>query len=90
MVVAHRDAPVSHAALRVSDRNFSEHLFSLFILERMEPGDCAIELPTGLGGTVDGEIDPSQLFRMAMCMLMRFLRSGKGAVAEKSREKGSG
>jgi hypothetical protein len=81
---------VSHAASRVSDRNVSECLFSLFILERMEPGDCAIELPSGLGGTGDGEIDPSQVFRMAMRMLMRFLRSGKGGVAEKRRENGGG
>src|SRR6267378_3272131 len=36
VVVAHRDSPVSHAAARVSDRNFGERLFSFFILERME------------------------------------------------------
>src|SRR5262245_11781750 len=62
MVVAHRDAPVSHAALRVSDRDFIKRLFSLLILERMEPGDRAIELPLGLRGAGDGKVDPSQLF----------------------------
>src|ERR1700730_8740308 len=48
MVIAHRDAPVTHAAARVGDGNFAERLFSLFVLERMEPGDCAIELPPSL------------------------------------------
>jgi len=90
MVVAHCYAPVSHAALRVSDRDFGECLFSLFILERMEPGDRAIELPPGLGSAGYGEFDSSQLFRGVMRVLMRFLRSGKGSVAEKSRENGGG
>ena len=62
MIVAHRDAPVTHAASRVGDGNFGEHLFSLFILERMEPGDCAIELLLGLRVTGDGEVDPPELF----------------------------
>src|SRR5258705_6330651 len=48
MIVAHRDAPVTHAALRISDRNFGERLFSLFVLERMEPGDGPIESHLGL------------------------------------------
>src|SRR6267143_3348551 len=51
MVIAHRDAPVTHAASRVSDGNFGECLFSIFILERMEPGDGPIELLLGDGGT---------------------------------------
>src|SRR5437660_6410543 len=57
MVVAHRDAPVSHAALRVGDGNFGERLFSRFILERMEPGDRVVELLLGRGGAGDWEID---------------------------------
>jgi hypothetical protein len=62
MVVAHRNAPVTHAASRVSNGNFGERLFSLSVLERMEPGDCAIELPLGLGVTGNGEVNSAELF----------------------------
>ena len=62
MVVAHRNAPVTHATLRVSDGDFVERLFSLFILERMEPGDGTIKLPLGLGVTGDGEVDVAEFF----------------------------
>src|SRR5258705_12683675 len=62
MIVTHRDAPVPHAASRINDRNFSERLFSLFILERMKPGDCPIELHLGLMVTGDAEVDLSELF----------------------------
>src|ERR1044071_5469748 len=62
MVVAHRDAPVRNAASRVGDGNFGKRLFSLFILERMEPGDGAIELPPGLRATGNVEVDPPELF----------------------------
>src|SRR4028118_1104375 len=61
MVVAHRDAPVTHAASRVGDGNFGEDLFGLFILEGMEPRDCAGELLLGFGSTGDREVDPSEL-----------------------------
>ena len=57
MVLAHGDAPESHAALRVGDGNVGERLFSRFILERMEPGDRAIELPPGSDVAGDWEID---------------------------------
>src|SRR5437763_1722559 len=60
MVVADGNAPVSHAASRVSDGNFGKCLFSIFILERMEPGDRPIELLLGDGGTGDWEIDSSK------------------------------
>src|SRR5437879_2967398 len=62
MVVGHGHAPVTHTASRVSDGNLGERLFSLFILERMEPGDCAIELSLGLRVTRDGEVDLPELF----------------------------
>ena len=62
MVTAHSNAPVTHAAAWVSNSDFSERLFSLFILEGMEPGDCAIELPLGLPVTRDGEVDLPELF----------------------------
>src|SRR5688572_20172686 len=39
MIIAYCNAPVTHPASRVVDGNFSENLFSLFILERMEPSD---------------------------------------------------
>src|SRR5918993_3701131 len=58
VIVAHRDAPVTHAASRVGDGNSGERLLGLFILEGMEPRDCPIELPLGLWGTGDGEVDP--------------------------------
>src|SRR5207253_10522780 len=57
MVVAHCDAPVGHAALRVGEGNFGERLFSGFIFEGMEPGDRAIELLLGRGGAGDWEIN---------------------------------
>src|SRR5258708_1390332 len=60
MVIAHGDAPVAHPAPRVSDGNFGERLFSFVILKGMEPGDCAIELFLGGGGTGDWEIDLSK------------------------------
>jgi hypothetical protein len=61
MVVAHRDAPVTHAASRISDSHSCEDLFSLFILERMEPCDCEIEFLAGFNGTGNGKVDPAKL-----------------------------
>src|SRR5882724_11842183 len=61
MVVAHRDTPVTHAASRIGDGNFGEDLFSLFILERMEPCYCPIELLAGLSVTGNGKVDPAKL-----------------------------
>src|SRR5258705_11197168 len=90
MIVAHRDAPVTHAASRVSDRNFGERLFSLFILERMEPGDCPIELHLGLVVTGDAEVDLSELFRRVMSMLVSLLRTGEVGVTDKGHEKDRG
>src|SRR5258706_2522135 len=60
MVIAHGNAPVAHPAPRVGDGNFGECLLSLFILEGMEPGDCAIELFLSGGGTRYGEIYSSE------------------------------
>src|SRR5258708_5286085 len=62
MVVAHGNAPVTHATSRIGDGNFAKRLFSLFILERMEPGDGAIEFPLCLGITGDREVDLPELF----------------------------
>src|SRR2546426_4763823 len=86
MVVAHRDPPVTHAASRVSDGNFGERLFSLFILERMEPGYRAIELPLGLGVTGDREVDPPEFFRSVVLVRMCLLGSGRRVVTGKGHE----
>src|SRR5262245_13673105 len=44
MVVTHRYAPVANTALLISEGNLCESFFGLLVLERMEPGDSAIEL----------------------------------------------
>src|SRR6266404_1822652 len=62
VIVAHSDTPVTHAAARVCDGNFAKCLFSLFILERVEPGNCAIELSLGFWLTGDPEVDLPELF----------------------------
>ena len=94
MIVAHCDAPVTHAASRVSDGNFGERLFSFFILERMKPGHCAIELLLGLRVTGDGEVDLPELFRKVMRVgvlgLVSLLRTGGVGVTEKGHDKGRG
>ena len=37
MILAHRDTPVSHRALRVSLRDFFKDALGLAVLERMQP-----------------------------------------------------
>jgi hypothetical protein len=90
MVVAHCDAPVAHAASRVREGNLSEDLFSLFILERMEPCDRAIELLPGLSGTGDEEVDPTKLLGVYVLMLKPRLRSGRRGMTEKDHEESHG
>jgi hypothetical protein len=77
---------VAHAAFRVSGDNFRERLFSFFILERVEPGDGAIELPLGLGSARDSETDLTEFFPTVVLMsavLMSLLGAGGKGVTVK-------
>src|SRR5688572_16698619 len=62
MIIAYCNAPVTHAALWVVDGNFSENLFSIFILERMEPSDCEIELLLNLCGAGNWKINTPEFY----------------------------
>src|SRR5262245_18607824 len=57
MKVAHGDAPIGHAAAWIDVDYLGKRFFSLFILERMKPGDRAIELFLRLRITGNSEID---------------------------------
>ena len=85
VVVAHGDAPITHAAARVSGRNFGERLFCLFILKRMEPGYGTIELLLGPRFTGDVEVDLAELFRRFVRVPMSLLGPGDVAVTKKTR-----
>jgi hypothetical protein len=83
MIVTHRDTPIAHAAARVSDGNSTERFFSLFILERMQPGDGAIELSLSLRVARDSEVDAAELFGRIMSMHVSFLCTGRVDLKEK-------
>ncbi len=69
MIVAHRDAPISHAATRIGCRNLVERLFRLFILERVQPGDSVIELLLRGRRAGNNEIHAPEFFRRFVTMI---------------------
>src|SRR5215831_18081099 len=76
MVVTHRNAPVAHTALLISDGNLCESFFGLLVLERMEPGDRAIELPLRRIRARDGKVNLSE-FVLVLMRLLRFDSRGE-------------
>src|SRR5688572_16166417 len=51
VIIAHRDTPVAHGALRISDRNLGKCFFRFFVFKRMKPRHRTIELLLRLGLT---------------------------------------
>ena len=75
MKVAHRDAPVGHAAARIENTNLCEILFRFFVFEGMEPGDGPIKLLLRFGRTGGVKVDAAEVSRFVL-MLVSTLRVG--------------
>src|SRR5436190_24385323 len=73
MVIAHRNAPVGHCAIRVSGADFGECLIRFRVLKRVQQGQGAIELLLRCGATGDWKIDLSKL--LCAIVLVSHLRA---------------
>jgi hypothetical protein len=74
---------MAHGAFRVGYSNFGKRFFSLLILERMKPGDCAIELSLRLRRTGDRETHAPEFLTVLMPVPVAFLCGCKSRMIEK-------
>jgi hypothetical protein len=76
MILAHPDAPIRHGTTRIGCGNFVESLLSLFVLERVKPGDSAVELRLGFRRAGSFEVYSSELVGWFVTMTFVLGRRG--------------
>ena len=77
MIVAHRDAPVAHATLRIGNRNFRERLFRFFVFEGVKPRNGPIEFLLRLWRAGDWEVHGTEFLGRVVLVWMHLLRDSR-------------